>query len=68
MIKRAQAMGLTAADIIEPVDGFHPNQLANALMNDILFEQIQKDHPEWLGPINPNNDIIDKMFPWNEAD
>jgi len=53
MIRRAEAMGYTAADLIEPVDGFHPNQLANALLTDIILENIQKDHSDWFGPINP---------------
>jgi acyloxyacyl hydrolase len=50
---------LTPADIIEPSDGFHPNQVANYFLADILFENLQRDKPEWLGPINPNNAIID---------
>jgi len=67
IVKKAEAMGYTIADIIEPVDGFHPNQLANSLLSDVLFENIQRDHPDWLGAINPYNDVIDKMFPWTES-
>jgi hypothetical protein len=38
--------------------------LANALTTDIMTEKITRDHPEWLGEINPYNDLIDEMFPY----
>jgi len=35
-------------------------------MGDILLELITRDHPDWLGAINPNNALIDELFPWNQ--
>jgi len=49
-------------DLIEPVDGFHPNQLAMALTAADLWAKLEKDHPTWLGSPNPNNDAILKQF------
>jgi acyloxyacyl hydrolase len=50
------------AELIEPVDGFHPGQLFHAYLGDWLYNHLLQDHPTWLGPINPNNDIIRQMF------
>eukprot|EP01114_Cavostelium_apophysatum_P017028 TRINITY_DN4967_c0_g1_i1.p1 TRINITY_DN4967_c0_g1~~TRINITY_DN4967_c0_g1_i1.p1 ORF type:complete len:585 (-),score=119.82 TRINITY_DN4967_c0_g1_i1:4-1758(-) len=47
-------------ELIEPIDGFHPTQLTNALMTEVMYGQY-----EALGilpPINPNNDLIRAMF------
>lgn len=49
-------------DLVEPVDGFHSNQLFNALAADWLWENLQQDKPEWLGEVNPNNDRIKQLF------
>ena len=38
------------------------NQNANALDGDIFFEIISQQRPDWLGPINPYNDAITKIF------
>jgi len=59
-------MGFTAQDTIEPVDGFHPSQLSNFISSEIMFPVVFNDHPDWFGPINPYNDLIDKMFPETE--
>ncbi|GAM20502.1 hypothetical protein SAMD00019534_036770 [Acytostelium subglobosum LB1] len=48
--------------LIEPCDGFHPNQIANYLMSGVYWNWLMEDHPEWLGDINPNNDLIASMF------
>jgi len=49
-------------DLIEPIDGFHPSQQSNALMAEYIHNDLVKNHPEFLGPINPHNDDIDKIF------
>ena len=54
--------GYTAQDIIEPVDGFHPSQLANDYLADVFWANIQRDRPEWIPLPNPNNDLIDTLF------
>lgn len=48
--------------LIEPVDGFHPNQQANALTAEVTWGIIQKNFPEVLPPTNPHNDAIIKRF------
>jgi len=54
--------GYTAQDIIEPVDGFHPSQLANFYLAEVFWANIQRDRPEWIPLPNPNNNIIDALF------
>ena len=54
--------GGNPVDLIEPFDGFHPSQLSNSLVAKGLFEWLEKEHPEALGPINPYNAQIDKIF------
>jgi len=49
-------------ELIEPVDGFHPNQVFTALLADKIWDQLEADRPEWLGAINPNNDLITELF------
>ncbi|KYR00215.1 acyloxyacyl hydrolase [Tieghemostelium lacteum] len=49
-------------DLIEPVDGFHPNQNANYLMAEYFFNSLMQDHPDWLGAINPFNSLIQEQF------
>jgi len=56
------AQGKDPMVLIEPVDGFHPGQTFHALLGDYFWEVLQRDHPDWLGEINPNNDLIEKVF------
>lgn len=49
-------------ELIEPVDGFHSNQLGQALTAKAVWENLEKEYPEVLGPINPNNDKIQQIF------
>jgi len=59
----AKVMGEAALpNLIEKGDGFHPSQAANALFAQKFFAWLEKAHPEALGPINPHNAEIDKMF------
>jgi acyloxyacyl hydrolase len=48
--------------LIEPVDGFHPSQTFHAMMADFYWEALQRDHPDWIGSVNPNNDLIEQLF------
>lgn len=50
------------ADLIEPVDGFHPSQQSNALIANVTWSNLQKNYPHLLPPINPHNDLIEKQF------
>ncbi|EFA78312.1 hypothetical protein PPL_08963 [Heterostelium album PN500] len=56
------AQGGQTYQLIEPVDGFHPNQMANFLIAGELWDQLMTDHPDWLGQVNPNNQIIQSLF------
>jgi len=48
--------------LIEPVDGFHPSQVFHSLFADWYYEELEEDHPDWLGAINPNNALIEQIF------
>ncbi|XP_077159500.1 acyloxyacyl hydrolase isoform X2 [Paroedura picta] len=48
--------------LIEPVDGFHPNQIASALAARIFWEKISYKWPHVLGEVNPNNHQIAAVF------
>jgi acyloxyacyl hydrolase len=56
------SMGGEPWQLIEPVDGFHTNQYAHALYADNIWYFIEKNLPDWIGPINPFNDAITKIF------
>jgi len=57
-----EAQGGQAWQLIEPVDGFHPNQISNEISADWMWSDILKNHPELAGAVNPNNDKILTMF------
>jgi len=57
-----QQAGGNAASLIEPVDGFHPGQIFNALVADWYWTALQTNQPEWFGPVNPNNGLITQLF------
>jgi len=48
--------------LIEPVDGFHPNQVANALFTEFQWQLYQKKYPYLIPPVNPHNAQIKKIF------
>jgi acyloxyacyl hydrolase len=54
--------GKPLTQLIEPFDGFHPSQILQSLMAEYLWEWLEKEHPDALGPVNPNNDAIQKLF------
>ena len=62
IINKAASQGLKVKDLVEHVDGFHPGQVFHAMLGDWLWEALEKDHPEWLGDANPNNQRIVQMF------
>lgn len=62
VIRRWVAQGNEAWQLIEPVDGFHINQYAQPIVSDVLWEYMEQYLPDWLGPINPFNDEIAKIF------
>jgi acyloxyacyl hydrolase len=54
-------MGRELWKLVEPIDGFHMNQDANALLADEIWSIIESKH-DWLGNINPYNNEILKIF------
>lgn len=56
------AQGKDPAQLIEPVDGFHPSQTSNALTAEYIWGWIEDNHPEILGPENPFNAEIGILF------
>ncbi|KAM9308247.1 acyloxyacyl hydrolase [Gastrophryne carolinensis] len=49
-------------ELLEPVDGFHPNQVASAIGADIIWEEAMQRWPEVFGNQNPfNKEIISKF-------
>jgi len=55
-------MGGETWQLIEPIDGFHPSQIANGLIGAYFWEQLSQENPTFLGPLNPNNERIKSLF------
>ncbi len=55
-------MHLQVWELIEPVDSLHPTQAAQPLIADALWTQLEREMPDVLGPANPRNDLIVKIF------
>ncbi|KAM3822120.1 acyloxyacyl hydrolase [Vipera latastei] len=48
--------------LLEPMDGFHPNQFASALEARILWKKLLQERPDILGKENPFNSEIAAIF------
>lgn len=48
--------------LIEPVDGFHANQLGNAIATEVFWKVLAETKPNWLPPSNPHNEAIVAKF------
>uniref|UniRef100_A0A8C9G3K6 Acyloxyacyl hydrolase n=1 Tax=Pavo cristatus TaxID=9049 RepID=A0A8C9G3K6_PAVCR len=55
-------MGGEPWQLIEPVDGFHPSQIAAALGTGITWQKALHEWPQVLGKENPFNDQIEAIF------
>lgn len=62
LIEEWKAQGGDVSALIEPVDGFHPSQQLNSLLGKYIFQLLLKDHPTFVGAVNPFNDQIKKVF------
>merc|ERR1719147_146768 len=49
-------------ELIEPVDSMHPTQAAQPLIAEEVWRQMETKFPHVLGPVNPNNHVIKKLF------
>ena len=47
---------------LQPVDGFHPSQTGNYLLAYELWQDLLANRPSWLGPVNPHNAEIARIF------
>jgi acyloxyacyl hydrolase len=56
------AQGHSRSELVEPVDGFHPNQYFLSMLSDWLVRHLDSDYPGILGPVNPNNNLITSVF------
>jgi acyloxyacyl hydrolase len=54
--------GGKVADLIEVVDGFHPSPTCHNFMGQLLWRELETNYPHWLGPVNPHNAEIKKLF------
>lgn len=61
-IKKWESQGGQSWQLIEPVDGFHDNQLGQALVAGIMWDEIMAKYPGIFGPLNPNNELIQNLF------
>lgn len=57
-----ESMGGQRWQVIEPVDGFHLNQIGNYLMADIYWDILLTEHGDWISPENFYNYDIKKLF------
>lgn len=57
-----QKSGGEAWQLIEPVDGFHPNQIASALSARFVWQKIVHAWPQNSGKVNPFNGEIAAIF------
>ncbi|KAM7245336.1 hypothetical protein CapIbe_003862 [Capra ibex] len=48
--------------LIEPVDGFHPNEVVSQLLADRFWKKMQHQWPHVLGKENPFNPQIEEVF------
>jgi len=60
VVKIWKKQGGEAWELIEPVDGFHPNQISDALTTEVLWGLMDKIGI--LPPINPHNAEIEEIF------
>jgi len=50
------------APFFQPTDGFHPSGVFHALFADWIWAKLHKEHPTWIGKVNPNNAMIKEIF------
>lgn len=62
IIERRIEEGGDPKDLIERCDGFHPNGLFHSYLSDWIWDKLQTEHLDWIGPRNPHNDEIIARF------
>ncbi|XP_036309726.1 acyloxyacyl hydrolase isoform X2 [Pipistrellus kuhlii] len=62
IVKKWQKRGGQPWQLLEPVDGFHPNEVASLLLVDGLWDKLRLQWPQVLGKENPFNTQIEQVF------
>ncbi|RZF44703.1 hypothetical protein LSTR_LSTR000655 [Laodelphax striatellus] len=62
VFKTWELRGRQPWQLYEAVDSFHPNQIAQPLITEALWNRMLKYFPEALGSVNPNNKEIRRIF------
>nr|XP_003469991.2 acyloxyacyl hydrolase [Cavia porcellus] len=62
MVEEWQRRGGQPWQLIEPVDGFHPNEVALLLSAELFWKKMQLQWPQVLGKENPFNSQIEQVF------
>ncbi|XP_014396567.1 PREDICTED: acyloxyacyl hydrolase [Myotis brandtii] len=62
IIRKWQKRGGQPWQLLEPVDGFHPNEVALLLLADNLWDKVRLQWPQVLGKENPFNAQIEQVF------
>lgn len=62
VIRDWKRKGHLVFQLIEPVDGFHPNLLAESLAAKVMWRLLESKIPHVLGKVNPHNEIIRLLF------
>lgn len=62
ILKEWQRRGRQPWQLVEPVDGFHPNEVASLLLAERFWNKVQSQWPEVLGKENPFNAQIEQVF------
>ncbi|XP_023330125.1 acyloxyacyl hydrolase isoform X2 [Eurytemora carolleeae] len=48
--------------LVEPVDSLHPTQAAQTLIAEQVWSELLEKAPHIIGPVNPANQLIQKLF------
>ncbi|XP_062971179.1 acyloxyacyl hydrolase isoform X2 [Cynocephalus volans] len=62
ILEEWQKRGGQPWQLIESVDGFHPNEVASLLLADRFWKKVQRQWPQVLGKENPFNSQIEQVF------
>jgi len=54
--------GGNPVDFFEIVGGGHPSQLAHEMDAAAIWNALMTDYPDAIGPVNPNNQLIQQLF------
>ncbi|KAG8572519.1 hypothetical protein GDO81_012071 [Engystomops pustulosus] len=62
VIAKWKSLGGQPWELMEPIDGFHPNQIASAIGAEVIWEELLQKQPDIFGKQNPFNEEIVKIF------